>query len=149
MGNVERRLLDMGVELRTLPKVDHTLVRTKAAGDLLFVSGHGTNVIGKVGDTVTVEEAYAAARDAAINCLSAIREAVGDLDRVTNVVKVFGGVNSAPDFTAQPAVVNGASDLIVAAFGPEIGLHARSAMGMASLPRGIAVEIEMIVQVRP
>ena len=103
--------------------------------------------MGKVGEQLTTEDGYQAAREAAVHCLEAVRQHIGDLDRVKSIVKVFGMVNSAPDFTEQPAVVNGASDLLIAAFGDEIGYHARSAVGMASLPRGIAVEVEMVVEV--
>jgi len=148
MAKIEQKLQEMGVELKVLPPCNHPILRTKQAGDLLFVSGHGTNILGKVGAELTVEEGYQAAREAAINCLSAIKGAIGDLDKVVSFVKVFGMVNSAPDFVEQPAVINGVSDLLIEAFGDEIGYHARSAVGMASLPRGIAAEVEMIVQVR-
>jgi enamine deaminase RidA (YjgF/YER057c/UK114 family) len=82
------------------------------------------------------------------NCLASIKEALGDLDRVKRIVKLLGMVNATPDFGQQPEVINGASDLLVEVFGPEIGKHARSAVGMGSLPRQIAVEIEMIVEVQ-
>lgn len=147
MSKVELKLKEMGVELRELPPCNHPILRTKQAGDLLFVSGHGTNILGKVGTDLTVEEGYQAAREAAINCLSAIKAQIGDLDHVVNFVKVFGMVNSAPDFVEHPSVINGVSDLLIEAFGQEIGSHARSAVGMVSLPRGIAAEVEMIVQV--
>lgn len=143
---VENKLKQMGVELKDLPKCDYPIERTKMSGNLLFVSGHGTNILGKLGAPLTVEDGYNAAREAAINCLSAIKQAVGDLDKVT-IIKVFGMVNSAPDFVKQPAVVNGASDLLIEAFGEKKGSHARSAVGMMSLPRGIACEVEMIVEV--
>ncbi len=102
---------------------------------------------GKVGENLTVEDGYAAAREAAIRCIATMKKYLGDLDRVKNIIKVFGMVNSAPDFTQQPAVINGASELLIAVFGTDAGYHARSAVGMASLPSGIAVEVEMIVEV--
>ena len=105
-------------------------------------------ILGKLGADLSLEQGYAAAREATINCLSAIKGAIGDLDKVERFVKVFGMVNSAPDFVEQPAVINGVSDLLIEAFGEEIGGHARSAVGMASLPRGIATEVEMILQVK-
>ena len=144
---VEDRLKKMGIELKDLPKCDHPIERTKPACGLTFVSGHGTkNILGKVGAELSIEDGYAAAKEATINCLSAIKQVAGDLDKV-NIVKVFGMVNSAPDFTDQPKVLNGASDLLIKAFGQEKGCHARSAVGMCSLPRGIACEVEMIVEI--
>lgn len=148
MSKVEQKLKELGVELKELGPCNHPILRTKQAGDLLFVSGHGTNVLGKVGADLTVEEGYQAAREAAVNCLSAIKGQIGDLDCVVDFLKVFGMVNSAPDFVEQPAVMNGVSDLLIAAFGEKVGSHARSAVGMASLPRGIATEVEMIVRVK-
>ena len=124
MDNVEKKLAELGVTLKTLGPCNHPILRTKQAGDLLFVSGHGTNVLGKVGAGLSVADGYQAAREACINCLSAIRDAVGTLDHVEGFLKVFGMVNSAPDFTEQPAVINGVSDLLIAAFGPDIGGHA-------------------------
>ena len=118
----------------------------KKAGNLLFVSGHGTQICGKVGGDLTTDDGYNAARECTINCLSAIKQAVGDLDKV-NIVKVFGMVNCTPDYVNQPTVLNGASDLLIEVFGQEKGCHARSAIGMCSLPRGIACEVEMVVEV--
>lgn len=148
MAKIEKKLEEMGIELKVLPPCNHPILRTRQSGNLLFVSGHGTNILGKVGADLTLEDGYAAAREATINCLSAIKGAIGDLDKVECFVKVFGMVNSAPDFVEQPAVINGVSDLLIEVFGHEIGDHARSAVGMCSLPRGIAAEVEMIVQVK-
>lgn len=147
MSKVEKRLEEMGVTLKQLGPCSHPILRTRQAGSLLFVSGHGADVFGKLGVELTVEQGYLAAREGTVNCLSAIKEQLGDLDRVENILKVFGMVNSAPDFQEQPAVINGVSDLLIEAFGEAVGSHARSAVGMAALPRGIAVEVEMIVQV--
>ncbi|MBE6362504.1 MAG: RidA family protein [Lentisphaerae bacterium] len=147
--NVEKKLQSLGIELQVLPPCDHPIERSKRSGNLLFVSGHGSKkTLGKVGDTLTVEEGYEAAREACIHCLESIRMACGDLDNVANFVKVLGMVNAAPDFTKHPVVINGVSDLLIEAFGQEIGSHARSAVGMSSLPGNIAVEVEMIVELK-
>ena len=147
--NVEKKLQSLGIELQVLPPCDHPIERSKRSGNLLFVSGHGSKkTLGKVGDTLSVEEGYEAAREACIHCLESIRMACGDLDKVANFVKVLGMVNAAPDFTKHPAVINGVSDLLIEAFGQEIGSHARSAVGMSSLPGNIAVEVEMIVELK-
>ncbi|MBE6399622.1 MAG: RidA family protein [Lentisphaerae bacterium] len=147
--NVENKLKSLGIELQVLPPCDHPIERSKRSGNLLFVSGHGSKkTLGKVGDTLTVEQGYEAAREACIHCLESIRMACGDLDNVANFVKVLGMVNAAPDFTKHPVVINGVSDLLIEAFGQEIGSHARSAVGMSSLPGGIAVEVEMIVELK-
>ena len=146
---VEAKLKAMGIELAVLPVCDHPIERTKRSGTLLFVSGHGSKkTLGKVGADLTVEQGYAAAREACIHCLEAIKMACGDLDKVTNFIKVLGMVNAVPDFTKHPAVMNGVSDLLIEAFGKEIGSHARSAVGMSSLPGGIAAEVEMIVEIK-
>ena len=146
---VEEKLKSMGIVLAELPVCDHPIERTKRTGNLLFVSGHGSKKThGKVGADLTVEQGYAAAREACIHCLEAIKMACGDLDKVSNFVKVLGMVNAAPDFTKHPVVMNGVSDLLIEAFGREIGSHARSAVGMSSLPGGIAAEVEMIVEIR-
>src|SRR5205823_4141885 len=107
----------------------------------------GNRPAGKLGANLSPEEGYKLARDAAITLLATLRRELGSLDRVRNVVKVVGFVNSAPDFIQQPQVVNGASDLLVEVFGPEIGRHARSAVGVVSLPLGVPVEVEMVVEV--
>ncbi|MCL5076202.1 MAG: RidA family protein [Chloroflexi bacterium] len=122
------------------------------SGNLLFVSGHGPTkggrpaYTGKVGRDLTVEEGYAAARLTTLNCLSTINATLGDLDKVKRIVKLLVFVNSAEEFTEQPKVANGASDLLVSLFG-ESGKHARSAVGMYQLPSDIAVEVEMVVEV--
>ncbi len=147
--NVENKLKSLGIELQVLPPCDHPIERSKRSGNLLFVSGHGSKkTLGKVGDTLSVEQGYEAAREACIHCLESIRMACGDLDNVANFVKVLGMVNAAPDFTKHPVVINGVSDLLIEAFGQQIGSHARSAVGMSSLPGGIAVEVEMIVELK-
>lgn len=148
----ETRLAERGLRLPAVPKPVANYVRTVRTGNLLFVSGHGPyhdgqlQYIGKVGQDLTVEEGYQAAQLVALNCLASVREALGDLDRVVRVVKLLGMVNCPPEFGQQPQVINGASDLLVDLYG-DAGRHARSAVGMGSLPGGIAVEIEMILEV--
>lgn len=120
-------------------------------GGLVYLSGQGPvgpdGIVykGKVGAELSIEDGYAAARLTTLNLLTALEGAIGTLDRVRKIVKVLGMVNADPQFAAHPAVINGCSDLLVAVFGEEAGAHARSAVGMGSLPGQIAVEIEMIV----
>jgi enamine deaminase RidA (YjgF/YER057c/UK114 family) len=143
----------LGIELPTPPPPVANYVRAVRTGDLVFLAGHGpsrgdgTYVTGKLGEGgLTVEQGYEAARLTAIALLASLKAEIGDLGKVVRIVKVVGMVNSTPDFTEQPAVINGASDLLVEVFG-DAGRHARAAVGMASLPVGIAVEIEMVVEV--
>ena len=149
----EARLAELGVELPEPPSPVANYVNGVRSGNLIFLAGKGPKrrdggeIRGKLGAGLSVEEGYEAARLTAINQLAVLKGMLGDLDRVVRVVKVLGMVNSDPDFVDQPAVINGFSDLIVEIFG-ERGRHARAAVGMASLPRGQAVEIEMIVEVR-
>ena len=148
----EARLAELGIELPPAPNPVANYVNGVRTGDLIFLAGKGprradgTEIRGKLGDDVSIEEGYEGARLTAINQLAVLKEMLGDLSKVKRVVKVLGMVNSTPDFVEQPAVINGFSDLIVEVFG-ERGKHARAAVGMASLPRGQAVEIEMIVEV--
>jgi len=149
----EARLVELGITLPEPPSPVANYVNGVQTGNLIFLAGKGpkradgTEILGKLGKDLTIEEGYEGARLTAINQLAVLKSMLGDLDRVVRVVKVLGMVNSDPDFIEQPAVINGFSDLIVAVFG-ERGRHARAAVGMASLPRGQAVEIEMIVEVR-
>ncbi len=149
---MEKRLKDLAITLPEAPQPVANYVRAVKAGNLLFVSGHGpyndgqTRLSGKLGKELTVEEGYKTARNVALNCLASVKAALGDLDRVKRVVKLLGMVNCTEDFKEQPKVVNGASDFLVEVFG-EAGKHARSAVGMQSLPNGIPVEIEMILEV--
>lgn len=146
------RLAALGIELPKPAAPVANYVRTVRSGNLVFTSGHGPRradgslVTGKLGRDLTVEQGYEAARLTAIALLASLEQEVGDLSRVRRVVKVTGMVNSDPGFTDQPSVVNGCSDLLVEVFGDR-GRHARAAVGMASLPMGIAVEIEMIVEI--
>lgn len=149
---VEQKLEQMGIVLNEPSKPLAAYVPAVRAGEFVYVSGQlpfvdgKLSVKGRVGAEVSTEEAYAQARACAINCLSALRSVVQDLDKVKRIVKVTGFVASAPGFNAQPAVVNGASELLSEAFG-EAGKHARAAVGVAELPMGVPVEIEIIAQV--
>lgn len=150
----EARLAELGIELPEAPSPVASYVNGVQTGNLIFLAGKGplradgSEVRGKLGADISIEEGYEAARLTAINQLSVLKAMLGDLSRVVRVVKVLGMVNSDPDFVEQPAVINGFSDLIVQVFGDR-GRHARAAVGMASLPRGQSVEIEMVVEVAP
>lgn len=149
----EERLSELGIELPPVPPAIANFVRTRRVGNVLYVSGHGpvhpdgSRDRGKVGSDLDVGQAQLAARLTGLNMLATVRQALGSLDRVEQIVKVLGMVHSAPGFGRQPEVIDGFSDLMVEVFG-EDGRHARSAVGMAELPFGIPVEIEMIVEVR-
>ncbi len=143
---IEAKLSEMGIKLVLPGPCSHPILHSKQTGNLLFVSGHGTKIKGKVGATLTTADGYAAAREAAIHCLEAIKLHCGDLDNIRSFVKVFGMVNATENFTEHPTVMNGVSELLLEAFGEKIGSHARSAVGMGSLPNGIAVEVEMVVE---
>ena len=117
-------------------------------GNLVYTSGATSRITGKVGDAVTLEQGYQAAREAILGCLGSIQWLIGDLDKVTRVVKLLGMVNCAAGFSNTPAVIHGATDLLVELFGQEKGWHARSAVGLYQLPGDAAVEIELIVEVR-
>jgi enamine deaminase RidA (YjgF/YER057c/UK114 family) len=149
--SAEQKLADLKLTLPSLPKPIGNYVPFKRAGDLIFLSGQGprrpdgTPITGKVGKDVTIEEAYEHAKLIGLGLLAAAKQAAGDLDKV-EVLKVLGMVNAVPEFKEQPKVINGCSDLFVAVLG-ERGRHARSAVGMGSLPNQITVEIEAIMRV--
>jgi enamine deaminase RidA (YjgF/YER057c/UK114 family) len=148
----EARLAELGLELPTPPRPIANYVTAARSGNLLFLSGHGpvqgNRIVhqGTVGRDLTVEQGQAAARLTGLNLLASARDALGSLDRVRQVVKLLGMVRCGEDFVDHPKVVNGCSDLMVEVFG-DAGRHARSAIGVASLPMGIAVEIEMVLEV--
>jgi len=150
--DIEKKLKELGISLPAPPKPVANYVPAVRAGNLLFVSGHGpyndgkTMVSGKLGKELTIEEGYKTARNVALNCLASVQATLGDLNKVKRVVKLLGMVNCTEDFKDQPKVINGASDLLVEVFG-DAGRHARSAVGMQSLPNGIPVEIEMVLEV--
>lgn len=150
---IEKKLEEMGLKLPPTPVPAANYVPTVRTGNLLFVAGHIPRMpdgsvlnAGKLGKEVTVEKGYEAAKYAMLNCLSSIKAALGDLDKVKRVVKLLCMVNAVPEFAEQFLVANGASDLLVGLYGDQ-GRHARSAVGMGSLPRGSCIEIEMIVEV--
>ena len=149
----ENKLKELGIELPRPPEPVANYVNGVRTGNLIFLAGKGpkkpdgTEITGKLGAGVSLEKGYEAARLAAINQLAVLKQMLGNLNRVTRIVKVLSMVNSDPNFIDQPKVINGFSDLIVDVFGKR-GLHARSAVGMASLPREQAVEVEMIVEVK-
>jgi enamine deaminase RidA (YjgF/YER057c/UK114 family) len=148
----DKKLKELGIELFAPSKPMANYVKAVRVGNLLYLSGHGpgkadgTNITGKVGSELTTEDGYAAARQTGISLLSTLKGELGDLNKVKRIVKVLGMVNCTDTFTDQPKVINGFSDLMVAVFG-EKGKHARSAVGMNSLPSNITVEIEIIVEV--
>ena len=150
----EANLKAKGITLPTPNAPMANYVTSVRAGNLLFLSGHGPSreaakgpTKGKLGRDLTVEQGYQSARDVGIALLATTRAALGSLDKVKRVVKVLGMVNCTEDFLDPPKVMNGCSDLLVEVFGDTVGKHARSAVGMASLPMGIPVEIEMILEV--
>jgi enamine deaminase RidA (YjgF/YER057c/UK114 family) len=153
-GDPEAKLKELGITLPEPAAPIANYVNVVRTGNLLFLAGKGPlqkdgkDVVGRLGKDMSVDEAYQAARSVAIAHLAVLKHELGDLKRVRRIVKVLGMVNSDPAFTQQPAVVNGYSDLMVAVFG-ERGKHARSAVGMATLPNGIPVEVEVIVEIDP
>jgi Putative translation initiation inhibitor, yjgF family len=150
----EAKLTELGIVLPAPGAPIANYVNAVQTGNLLFLAGKGPltqdgkDVVGRLGKDMTVDQGYQAARSVAIAHLAVLKKELGDLKRVTRIVKVLGMVNSDPAFTQQPAVINGYSDLMVAVFG-EKGKHARSAVGMATLPGGIPVEVEVIVEIGP
>lgn len=151
--SAEQRLKELGIELPTPPKPVGDYVGAVTVGNLVFVSGHGprlpdnTSITGKVPGECSVEQAVEAARLVGLNALASLRQEIGSLDRVARIVKVLGMVNAEPGFKEHPKVINGFSGLMREVFG-EAGRHARSAVGMGSLPFQIPVEVEMIVQLK-
>lgn len=152
--SAEARLKELGIVLPKVPTPVANYVPYRLAGNLLFLSGQGPRdekgnaLSGKVGAEISIEEGYKRARLIGLGLLAAARQALGSLDRVEAVLKVLGMVNAVPDFKDHPKVINGCSDLFVEVLG-EAGKHARSAVGMGSLPNQISVEIEAILAVRP
>jgi len=160
MTKVEERLAALGLALppplKPPPGVVLPFQFVRVVGNRAFVSGHSAQnadgsiagPLGKVGRDLTIEQGYTAARLTAVSILASLKRQLGDLDRIAAWGRVFGMVNSAPGFNRQPSVLNGFSDLILELFGPQVGAHARSAVGMAELPFDIPVEVEAEVEVR-
>lgn len=151
MSRIETRLAELGSPLPALAKPVAAYIPAVASGNLVFTSGQLPFVdgqlpaAGKLGDNISPEQAKDLARLCVLNALAAVKSAIGDLDRIKRIVKVVGFVASTPDFTSQPAVVNGASELLGEVFG-DAGIHARSALGVAVLPLDSPVEVELIVE---
>ena len=152
--SAEERLKELNLSLPPRPRPMANYVSAVRTGSLLYLAGHGPLgddgkpiSRGKLGRDLTVEEGYQAARQTAMNTLVTLRAELGSLDRVRRIVKVLGMVNADPDFQKTPQVINGFSDLMVEVFGESVGKHARSAVGMATLPNAIPVEIESIYEV--
>jgi enamine deaminase RidA (YjgF/YER057c/UK114 family) len=152
--DVEKKLKELGIELIPPTKPVANYVKSVRTGNLVFLAGHGpakadgTVITGKVGRELTLESGAEAARITAISLLSTLKAEIGDLNKVVRIVKVTGWVNCHADFTDQPKVMNGCSDLLVSVFG-ERGKHARSSLGANTLPFNYSVEIEMVVEVAP
>ncbi|MFK7814286.1 MAG: RidA family protein [Maribacter sp.] len=148
----EARLKELNIELPAAPNPVANYVNGVQTGNLIFLAGkgprysNGIEITGKLGDDISIEKGYEGARLTAINQIAVLKEMLGDLKRVKRIVKVLAFVNSTPDFIEQPKVINGFSDLIVEVFGDR-GIHARAAIGVATLPRAQSVEVEMIVEV--
>ena len=160
MGSIENRLHELGYVLPPALTPPSGIVLpfqfVRVAGDRAWAAGHGPQApdgsiaqpLGKIGDQVSEEQAYAAAQLTALSMLGSLQRALGDLDRITAWLRVFGMVNAVPGFSRQPNVINGFSDLILEVFGPDVGAHSRSAVGMADLPFQIPVEVEAEVEIR-
>ena len=153
MSKIESRLQELGITLPDSPAPMANYVPVVRTGNLIYLSGvgpmaksDGSEYKGKLGDNISVDEGYDAARLTAVNLIARLKGYLGDLDRVTQIVKLLSMVNATPDFTEPPAVSNGCSDLMVEVFGDR-GRHARSAIGVATLPGGIPIEIELIAEI--
>jgi enamine deaminase RidA (YjgF/YER057c/UK114 family) len=154
MAQVEAKLEAMGIELPEPRAAGGNYVSAVRTGNLVYLAGVGPRqpsgelILGKLGRDLTVAQGYEAAKWCAVSMLGNLKTEIGDLDKVVRFIKLLGMVNSDPDFTQPPAVVNGCSDLLVELFGDR-AKHARSAVGVATLPNGMAVEVEAIVEVQP
>lgn len=152
MSKIEHRIIELGLILPTPPKPLAAYIPAKKSGNLVFTAGQLPMVDGVLvaqgflGKNVEIEDAYQSARICTLNALAAIKGVIGDLDQIKQIVRVVGYVASVPEFTQQPAVVNGASELLLEIFG-ENGKHARSAVGMSVLPLNAPVEIELTVEI--
>lgn len=151
--SIQARLQALGISLPPVAVPAAAYVPFARSGNLLFLSGHiakkdGKSWVGQLGLTMGTDEGKAAARAIAIDLMGTLQAAVGDLDKVARIVKVMSLVNSTPTFTEQHLVTNGCSELLSQVFGPEVGAHARSAFGVAQIPTGACVEIELIAEVR-
>jgi enamine deaminase RidA (YjgF/YER057c/UK114 family) len=152
--SAEGRLKELGLQLPPPPKPAGVYKPVVVSGNMAYVSGHGplkadgTMIVGRVGHDLDLKGGYDAARQTGLAILASLRASLGNLDRVRRVVKTLGMVNATPDFTQHPAVINGFSELFSDVFGEEHGVGARSAVGMGSLPGNIAVEVEVILELK-
>ena len=152
--NIEQKLTDLHLSLPVLHASKGIYKRCLAVGNLLYVSGHtsvktdGSPITGKLGKDLSEEEGKTAARQCGLAILTSVKEYLGDLDKVKRVVKVFGMVNSTPDYEKHPIVINGCSELFAQLWGEENGIGVRSAVGMGSLPGNLAVEIEAVFELK-
>jgi enamine deaminase RidA (YjgF/YER057c/UK114 family) len=151
---IEQRLKELGIELTQPTAPMASYVNAVRTGNLLYLAGKGPGLpgkplpVGKLGRDFSIEQGYGFARETGLSILAVLKAELGDLDRVKRIVKVLGMVNATSEYGSHPEVINGCSDLFVEVFG-ERGRHARSAVGVGSLPRGIPVEIEAIVEIEP
>ncbi len=151
---IEERLAELGLELPAAPSAVAVYRPSLIVGDLCYTSGHlpvntdGSLHLGCLGSNADQEAGYSAAKQAGLAILSTLKAELGSLDRVSRVIKLFGMVNCVPEFTAHPAVINGCSELMREVFGEEVGVGTRSAVGVSSLPLGVMVEIEAIVEIK-
>ncbi len=147
MGHIESRLFELGESLPAAKKPVANYLGCKKSGNTLYVSGRVSQIRGKVATDIDLAKAQEAAKGALLDLLAIVKAEIGDLDRIISVEKMNGFVNSAPSFTEQPKVIDGASDLLIQVFGAD-GRHARTATGVAQLPFGAAVQLEMIMRLR-
>ena len=147
MGRIESRLLELGEKLPAAKKPVANYLGCKISGDTLYVSGRVSRTRGEVGSEIDLATALDAAKETLLDILAILKEEIGDLDRIVSVEKMNGFVRSAPTFTEQPKVIDGASDLLIQIFGDD-GRHARTATGVAQLPFGAAVQLEMVMRLR-
>lgn len=153
--HIENRIKELGYELPPIPAAPRgNYMLYNRVGNIIYLSGHlpqklnGELIKGRLGENVGIEEGAVAARTAALQILASVKAEIGDLDKVKKIVRVTGFVNSTNDFTSQPLVINGASDFFGEVFGVDIARHARSAIGVNTLPLGVAVEVEAIFEVK-
>jgi enamine deaminase RidA (YjgF/YER057c/UK114 family) len=153
--SVDEKLIQLGLELPAAPKAVAVYRPSLVVGNLCFTSGHlpvnvdGSLHLGCLGNNANEQAGYAAAKQAGLAILATLKAELGSLDRVSRIVKLFGMVSSTPEFTQQPAVINGCSELMRDVFGDDCGVGTRSAVGVSSLPLGVMVEIEAIVEIKP
>jgi len=152
--SAESKLAELGLQLPPAPEPKGVYRPLVIVGNLAYTAGHlpvatdGSLTTGRIGEDLDKDAGYQAARQAALAILATLRNELGTLDRVRRLVKVLGVVNCTPEFTEQPAVINGCSELLIKVFGPEAGIGARSALGANSLPLGVPVEIEAIFEIQ-